>query len=67
MMDERQIASGIAAPQCGNYEDALVAAKSKVWPCLRMLLWGKALTVREFGHLLPLHLWEGVGGWGFKS
>jgi len=28
-MDERQIASGIAAPQCGNYDDALVAAKTR--------------------------------------
>ena len=28
--NERQIASGIAAPQCGNYDDALVAAKSEV-------------------------------------
>jgi hypothetical protein len=28
--NERQIASGIAAPQCDNYDDALVAAKSEV-------------------------------------
>ncbi len=28
--NERQITSGIAAPQCGNYDDALVAAKSDV-------------------------------------
>jgi len=31
MMDQRQIASasGTAAPQCGNYDDALVAAKTR--------------------------------------
>ncbi|MEI6263282.1 MAG: hypothetical protein WCR46_25770 [Deltaproteobacteria bacterium] len=29
MMDERQITSGIAAPQCGNYDGALVAAKTR--------------------------------------
>jgi len=57
MMDERQIASGIAAPQCGNHDDALL------WRLKQKPHWGAAIP----GWLPGMALGIGIVSFGLAD
>ena len=52
-------ASGIAAPQCGNYDDALVAAKSEVGRYIMAVIPTTSGTVISVGIFLIATLGSG--------